>query len=305
MTSGPAIYGNFTIDDLVYPNGSTRWGVPGGSAVYAAMGALLWTKVSSIVAPLGADYPITLLDKRIDLSRCRSIPKTMRNWGLYEEDGRRHFISRNESRDWTYFSPALADAASGYQAAAHIAPLPFEATKQLIEELRAGGTKSISLDMDDHDLLGNRSLKKMMELVSTVDLFMPSQQDVLALFPGKGPLEAMHQLRSLVPEVALIAIKCGAGGTIAHLAGSEEYLRIPAVHVEVIDQTGAGDAFCGGVLGSLARQGDLLEALLCGAVSASFCIEGMGFSSLLEATGEAANSRLERLRQRVERAPCK
>jgi len=302
MTSGPAIYGNFTIDDLVYSNGSTRWKVPGGSAVYAAMGALLWTEVASIVAPLGGDYPVTLLDKRIDLSRCRSIPSTMRNWGLYEEDGRRHFISRNESRDWSHFSPTLADVASSHQAA-HLAPLPFEVTKQLIKQLRASGAGSISLDMDNHDLLGNETLKKVMELVSAVDLFMPSQEDVLALFPGREPLEALRQLRTLLPDVALIAIKCGAQGAIAHLAGSEEYLRIPAVPVEVYDPTGAGDAFCGGVLGGLTRQEDLLESLLCGSVSASFCIEGLGFSSLAEAKEDVANSRLSKLRQNVEMRP--
>jgi len=303
MTSGPAIYGNFTIDDLVYADGSTRWRVPGGSAVYAAMGALLWTKVSSIVAPLGADYPVSLLDKRIDLSRCRSIPNTMRNWGLYEEDGWRHFISRNESRDWSHFSPTLADAASGHQVVAHIAPLPFEVTKPLIKQLRASGTNSISLDMDNHDLLRNGSLEEVMELVRAVDLFMPSQEDVLALFPGRNALEAIRQLRRLLPEVALIAIKCGARGAIAHLAGSEEYLKIPAVPVEVSDPTGAGDAFCGGVLGGLTRQDDLLESLLCGAVSASFCIEGMGFASLPEATDEIAKSRLKKLRQKVEMRP--
>jgi sugar/nucleoside kinase (ribokinase family) len=173
-------------------------------------------------------------------------------------------------------------------------------SQQLIKELRKSGTLAISLDMDNHDLLGNRSLEKMMELVSSVDLFMPSQQDVIAQLPGKDPLEAIRQLRSLVPEVSVIAIKCGARGTIAHLAGAEEYLRIPAVPVEVVDQTGAGDAFCGGVLGGLSRRNDPLEALLCGAVSASFCIEGIGCSSLVEATDEVANSRLSKLRQHVE-----
>ena len=95
MTSAISVFGNLTIDDLVFADGSTRWAVPGGSAAYAAMGASLWTESASIVAPIGTDYPVEALGKRIDLSRCRRVPRTLRNWGLYEDDGRRHFVSRS------------------------------------------------------------------------------------------------------------------------------------------------------------------------------------------------------------------
>jgi len=297
VTYPPAIYGNFAIDDLVFPDGSTQWAVPGGSAAYAALGASLWTDSPAIVAPIGEDYPANSLGSRIDLSRCRHLPLTMRNWGLYEEDGRRHFISRSSSRNWREFSPTPADVRSGYQERAHIAPLPFEVTTQLVRELRLVGTKSISLDLDDHDLLGNNSLDRMIELLSSIDFFMPSQQDVLMLLAETDPLESLRKLRTLVPEITFIAIKCGAQGSIAHLVGTEEAIRIPALSVEVLDPTGAGDAFCGGVLGGLTRQSDPREALLCGAVSASFCIEGPGFSGFATASEETVNSRLAELRQ--------
>jgi sugar/nucleoside kinase (ribokinase family) len=300
VTPSISVFGNFTIDDLVFPDGSTRWAVPGGSAAYAAMGISLWTGYASIVAPIGADYPVEALDKRIDLSRCRPVPRTLRNWGLYEEDSRRHFVSRSATRNWREFSPKPADARSGHQTAAHLAPMPHDIAIELIRELRRAGTLSISFDLDDHDLLGNANLDQITELLCDVDLFLPSHHDALAMFPNLSPLEGLRRLRSLAPDVALIAMKCGAEGVIAHVAGTGEGVHIPSVQVEVVDVTGAGDAFCGGVLAGFATKNDPIEALLYGAVAASFCVEGFGFTGLAAATEEKAEGRLALLRQQID-----
>jgi sugar/nucleoside kinase (ribokinase family) len=303
VTPSISVFGNLTIDDLVFPDGSTRWAVPGGSAVYAAMGISLWTGYASIVAPIGADYPVEALDKRVDLSRCRRMPRTLRNWGLYEEDGRRHFVSRSATRNWSEFCPKPADATSSHQTAAHIAPMPHDIAIGLIRELRKAGTLSISLDLDDHDLLGKTNLDAIIELLREVDLFLPGHQDALAIFQDVAPLEGLRRLRALASNVTLIAMKCGAGGVIAHVAGAREWIRIPAVPVDLVDATGAGDAFCGGVLAGFAEENDPIEALLYGAVSASFCVEGLGFAGLAAATEEKASARLAILRQRIEFQP--
>jgi sugar/nucleoside kinase (ribokinase family) len=106
-------------------------------------------------------------------------------------------------------------------------------------------------------------------------------------------------LRALGPDVALIAIKCGADGVIGHAAGSPEFIEVPAVPVELVDATGGGDSFCGGVLAGFTQTHDLLDALLSGVVSASFCVEGLGLEGLVAATREAALSRVSTLRERV------
>jgi len=299
LTPSLAIFGNLTVDDLVYADGSTRWAVPGGGAAYAAFGSAIWTEPVSIVAPLGADYPTEIFDRRFDLSRCRPIPYTLRNWGLYEDDGTRHFVSRSASRDWSGFSPKPEDAASGHQTAAHIAPMPHNAALELSRELRKAGVRCLSLDLDDHDLNGRASLDATMELMRGVDLLLPGLQDALALFPGLGALEALWRLRSVAPDVPLIALKCGADGTIAHVKGASEWVHVPVVPVELVDTTGAGDAFCGGALASFSKDGNPIEALLAGTVSASFCIEGLGLAGLIAATREEADNRISTLRKRL------
>ncbi len=303
MSLAPSIafFGSLTIDDLVFADGSTRWGVPGGNAIYAAMGAVLWSGRASIVAPLGADYPTELLDGRVDIARCPPVSHTLRNWGLYEENGRRHFVSRSSSRDWRKFCPQPLDVRSRQQLAAHVAAMPRDLALVLTKELRNFGTQTIALDLDDHDLASASSQRDTIELIRNVDLFLPSLQDALTIVSSTNPLDGLRQLRELVPTIRLIAIKCGAEGVYAHILDSAQYIHIPAVQVSVVDTTGAGDAFCGGLLAGLVDHQDPVEALLYGVVSASFCIEAFGFSGLADATEDQAKRRLSELRPLVQR----
>jgi sugar/nucleoside kinase (ribokinase family) len=299
VTASLAAFGNLTIDDLVFPDGTTRWAVPGGSAIYAAYGISLWAERASIVAPIGADYPMDLLEGRFDLTRCARIPHSLRNWGLYEEDGSRHFVSRSRSRSWKDFSPKPEDAASGLQTAAHLAPMPRNIAIELSKELRKAGVRCISLDLDDHDLAGATDLDSTVELLRASDLLLPSLQDARAIFPGLEALEVLRRLRSVAPGAALIAVKCGAHGAIAHPVGASGWVHVPAVPVELVDATGAGDAFCGGALAGFSREGNPIDALLAGTVSASFCVEGLGLAGMVSATKAEADARMSALRRRT------
>ena len=42
MTPDLVVLGNLLVDDLVFQDGRTRMGEPGGAVLYAALGAALW-----------------------------------------------------------------------------------------------------------------------------------------------------------------------------------------------------------------------------------------------------------------------
>jgi sugar/nucleoside kinase (ribokinase family) len=291
-----AFFGSLTIDDLVFADGSTRWAQPGGNAAYSALGASIWTDKVEIVAPLGSDYPREIFRDKVDLARCRRQQHSLRNWGLYEEDGSRQFISRRSSRDWAHFCPRPADARSGVQIVAHVAAMPGDMAIELVKELRIADTSMISLDLDDHDQAGAVNAKRTIELVNAVDVFLPSWQDVQAIVSAGEPKEALRQLRTLAPKPRAIVLKCGAAGVFAHTRGTNQWLHVPAFASKVIDTTGAGDAFCGGFLARFAQDANPIESLLYGSVSASFCIERLGFEGLISATLSDASARLDLLR---------
>jgi sugar/nucleoside kinase (ribokinase family) len=266
--------------------------------MYAGLGMTVWVDRAVIVAPVGSDYPLDRFRGRVDVSRCPAVPKTLRSWGLYEEDGSRHFIFRNDTKRWEDFCPPPEAAASGSQVGAHVAPMPRDVALLMITELRKAGTKIIAVDLDERDL-HDISLEKVTELLRSSDLFLPSSQEARAIFPGAEPVEALRRFRALGPDVALIAVKCGSDGVIGHAAGSSELIHVPAVPIELVDATGGGDSFCGGVLAGFTETNNVEDALLCGVVSASFCVEGLGLEGLVAGTKEEALLRVSAVRKNV------
>ncbi len=305
MDDSFAVLGNICIDDLVFEDGSTLWCVPGGNAVYAGLGMAVWGERPSIVAPVGPDYPIDVLADRVDLSHCRIMDRTLRDWGLYEEGGTRTFVFRARTRNWHEFSPTAEDVLAVAVSCAHIAPMPAQLQVDFARTLRGRGTKLISVDLDDHELdaVSARDRADWREFLGSVDLFLPSKQDVETLLPGKSMPDALRALRDLAPQVPVIAIKLGADGVIAHASGDADYYAIPTIAETVVDATGAGDAFSGGAICGFSRTSSALEAALHGSVSASFAIASPGPAALVEAQLGEARVRLDRLRAKADVHP--
>jgi len=294
-------FGNLAIDDLVYADGTTRWRVAGGAAMYAALGMAVWADTAATVAPFGPDYPCEVL-RGIEFACKRRLPASMRNWGLYEEDGSRHFLSRRASSDWEAASPQIDDLDDGPYVNCHIGPMPWDCARVLIDALRERGARTISFDIHDRKLTGI-TIEDYVALVHRVDVFLPSAQDVGEYLPGLSALEALRALRARLPDVKVIGIKRGHDGVIVHAAGSAEIINVPSASHGTVDITGAGDAFCGGFLVGYAQGGDALEGVLHGSISAAYAISAPSANGLLTVNRAEARERMHALRPRVTRLP--
>ncbi len=145
------IAGNVTIDDLVFPDGTTRMGVPGGDAVYSSIGAGFWGVHVHVCSVCGSDYPLESLSSEYGLhvETIRRINgPSMRNWGLYEDDGSRLFVLRDRGYTWSDYSPVSSDLPLNIVKSepAHIATLPYDHQLSLARALRDGGCPLITLD---------------------------------------------------------------------------------------------------------------------------------------------------------------
>ena len=89
-----------------------------------------------------------------------------------------------------------------------------------------------------------------------------------------------------------VIIKDGENGS--HFFDSQNNFSIKAFPVDkVIDTTGAGDAYMGGVLMGKINGKSIFESMKVGAVMASFCIEGIGIDGLLKINEVEFSKRLE------------
>jgi sugar/nucleoside kinase (ribokinase family) len=277
------------------------WGVPGGGAVYAALGMALWSGTAAVVAPSGADYPQGDF-ARLHFAQSGALAHTMRNWGLYENDGSRHFLSRRDSLPWEAFSSHAGQLGAGPYRFCHLAPLPWAHVTGLIDALRARGATCISLDLHDR-VLAAVPPDVLTHALERVDLFFPSRQDTDVLYPGDEPLVALRSLRARLPRVAVIGVKCGEDGAIVHAAGEPDAIVVPSAAAGVVDATGAGDAFCGGFVAAFARTGDAVAGALHGTVAASYALATVGPAALAAAHATDAAARIAALRSRIRRIP--
>ncbi|MEP6987874.1 MAG: PfkB family carbohydrate kinase, partial [Chloroflexota bacterium] len=95
-----------------------------------------------------------------------------------------------------------------------------------------------------------------------------------AVYGERSPDELVNAM--LDDGAQCVALRMGALGSIV---GDEEGNRhhIGAVTVSsMVDQTGAGNTYCGGLLAGLVQNKCLREAGAMAAVSASFCLEQVG-----------------------------
>ncbi len=295
--------GGFTLDDTVLANGTVEWAAPGGNALYAAVGARVWTDQVGIVALVGSDYPQRHLDRLsvagFDLTGVRRIEHpSFHVWILHEGGGRRQILYRLDSGINAALDPRPEDLPEGVALAAgvHVCPILGVSQTALIEHLvdrKIPTTLDLIVIPNQIDVSrGHRP-----DLWGSLRALLPSIEEVRALF-GDLPL---RQLIARLQEVSptAFAIKLGEHGSLVHHPGEGGIYHVPAYPTDVVDATGAGDSFCGGFLVGLQDIGDPIEAALRGTVSASFVIEGYGALHALDATRTSAEERLKVLRPEV------
>ena len=294
MSLDLVIAGNLLVDDIVYPDGRTRMGEPGGAALYAALAASLWGVKVGIASVRGDDYPIAALDalaaRGVDTEGVRALDgHGVRTWLLYEERGRR-VIHRLGSPSHEEVSPRAADFPARYREARaiHIAPMPFAIQSGLVEALAKH--RETALSLDPHEPIRDDNLAAWRGIIAHVDALFASEDEMRLAAAEDDPRAALRALGG--GRLRFVAFKRGRRGGLLYDARDRAFLEWPPVPRLSGDPTGAGDAFAGGFLAAIVQGRTLENALDQAIVSASFALEDWGARGLLAATREEADRRL-------------
>jgi sugar/nucleoside kinase (ribokinase family) len=108
---------------------------------------------------------------------------------------------------------------------------------------------------------------------------------------------ALKKIHKLGPKYVII--KKGSHGSI--LSGPKGFFICPAYPLHrVVDPTGAGDSFVGGMVGYLATAKGSIDdhirrGMIYGSVVASFCCEGLGLQRTTRITRSDINRRVNEL----------
>jgi len=138
------------------------------------------------------------------------------------------------------------------------------------------------------DLYPNEVIK----LIKNVDIFMLNDEEAKQLIGSNDLNKISDVLLSYGPKI--IIIKKGAKGAL--LAFKDQKISISVVpNTTVVDPTGAGDSFAGGLLGYIAKNGidNPINAVIHGTAVASFTVSGFGIENLRNMNNNAINKKIK------------
>jgi cytidine kinase len=200
---------------------------------------------------------------------------TLRAWQILEEDGRRTQIWRTRGSvipAHLAFAPDLIPPAYWGARGFHFGIHPEHPNLAIMQALRARGT---IVSVEPFRAAERRLTdEELGTLLGSCDIFSPNLEEASSLV-GDGPPDQLVA-RLAAAGASLVALRMGAVGSLVYAAATGTMQHIPAVPVTVVDQVGAGNAYCGGFLVGWLETGDLRLAGLYASVAASFLVEQYG-----------------------------
>lgn len=289
------IVGSTALDSIKTPKGENPK-LLGGSASHAAVAASFFGPVR-LVGVVGEDFPRKYLKlyqrHRIDLEGLQILPGKTFHWsGEYEANMNNRRTLLTELGVFETFTPTLPN---GLQAA------PFVLLANIAPSLQIHVLNQMQrpkfVVADTMDLWLNIALPDLLKLLKRLDGFVLNDSEAHQLTKEDNVFAALKKIHQLGPKYVII--KKGSHGSL--LSGPKGCFICPAYPLQcVLDPTGAGDSFVGGMMGYLASakggiEQNIRRAMIYGSVVASFCCEGFGLTRTTKVTRGQIQSRVKEL----------
>jgi sugar/nucleoside kinase (ribokinase family) len=293
------VVGSIAFDAVKTPFGE-RERMLGGSAVHFSLAASYFTDVR-VVGPVGDDFgeaEYAVLRRRgVNTDDIEHVPggKTFFWAGEYEWNLNIRHTLDTQLNVFGDFEPKLSEASKQADTLflANIQP-------DLQREVRRQCTGAKLAALDSMNLWIETTRDSLLRTIATVDMVLMNDDEVRMLTEQPTLLRGARQLMELGPRV--VVVKQGEYG--ASLFTEEGFFSLPAYPLEtVLDPTGAGDSFAGGLLGYLDAQGGadddaaLRRAVTYGSAVASFWVEEFGCERATRLTREDIDERYEEFRR--------
>ena len=292
------VVGSVAFDCVETPT-DRRDDVLGGSAVFFSYAASFFSPVRMIGA-VGEDWPAEhtsmLENKGIDTSGLQVIPggKTFRWRGRYLPNMNDRETIEVHLNVLDEFQPKLG---ASHQDCRFLFLGNASPAGQLNVLEQAKNAELIVADT--MDLWINIQRDELGELLTKIDGLVLNDAEAKLLAEDENLVRAGHAIRAMGPK--FVVIKKGEHG--AMFFSEHETYVMPAFPTEnVLDPTGAGDSFAGGMMGHLAALGRfdpqaLKEALAYGTVTASFTVEDFSLDRLEKLDRSMVDQRFKEYRQ--------
>jgi sugar/nucleoside kinase (ribokinase family) len=291
------VVGTVAFDSIETPSGSAER-ILGGSASYFALGASFFAPVR-VVGVIGQDFPQDYLDlfteRNIDITGIKRENGDTFHWrGRYHEDINQRDTIELHLNVLAGYQPELPD---NYRDAEYVFLGNIDPVMQMsvLDQIRR--LKLVACDTMDHWI--GTSKDELLKVLKRIETLVINDSEARLLSGYDNIVKAARAILRMGPKTVLI--KRGEYGVLQFSDNS--VFATPAYPLEeVFDPTGAGDSFAGGMMGHLARTGDITDsglrrAIVYGSVVASFTVEDFGVKRLSELSLPEIEERYQRFVQ--------
>ncbi len=275
------VVGSVALDSVETPT-ARRDNVLGGAAVFFSYSASYFSPVK-LVGVVGEDWPgehTELLKKRgIDTAGLHVVKggKTFRWTGKYQPNMNDRETLEVHLNVFGDFNPVLPKEyrTSKFLFLANGSPvLQMKVLDQVPEAMLTVA--------DTMDLWINIQHDELMQLLKRIDGLVINDAEAKLLTDDENLVRAGKKILKLGPK--FVVIKKGEHGAM-FFSEHETYVMPAYPTPQVVDPTGAGDSFAGGMMGYLAEKDSfdprtLKEAMAYGVLTASFAVEDFSLDRL-------------------------
>ncbi|MBC6994806.1 PfkB family carbohydrate kinase [Neolewinella lacunae] len=271
--------GTIAFDDVFTPYGEARM-IEAGSCTYIAMAATHFAQPVQLVSVIGDDYNqdfLADLQRRgADLAGVEVVKggKSFFWAGRYHDNMMGRDTLDTQLNVLADFNPQLPASYrnTDYVMLGNLSP---QVQSQVIDQLE-GRPKLIALDTMNFWM--DIAMEPLREVLRRIDILIINDEEARQLSGELSLLKAAAKIVDMGPRILII--KKGEHGAL--LFDGDKLFSAPALLLPtVVDPTGAGDTFAGGLMGYLAATDDtsfenLKRAIIYGSAMASFVVEDFG-----------------------------
>ena len=288
------------VGSIAFDAVKTPWGqrdrLLGGSAVHFALSASFLAEVR-VVGPVGDDFG----EAEYDVLRARGVNvddiehvqggKTFFWSGEYEYDLNNRHTHDTQLNVFADFAPKLSDASKAADVV-FLANIQPDLQRQVREQ--CAGARVVGLD--SMNLWIETARDSLVRTIEGVDVLVVNDAELRQLTDKANLLQAAREVMDWGPTA--VVVKQGEFG--ASLYSGDRFFSLPAYPLEsVLDPTGAGDSFAGGLFGYIAAHPDegldeelLRRAMAYGTALASFNVEEFGTERVQRLTADEVRERV-------------
>ncbi|WP_456321698.1 carbohydrate kinase family protein [Palaeococcus sp. (in: euryarchaeotes)] len=255
------VLGHVSIDHIIFP-GRKEIILPGGAAAAVATSAALSGAKVGLVTKVGRDFPKEWLEKLesiLDIGGVHVLEgKTIHIYMIYHKDG-----SVDAPVDMGVAQRmGETEIPKEYLKAKifHIAPIPPEEQLKVVKRLEG---KRVALDFNPTYMEEYRSRRAILrEIISRVEVVFPNEREARTITGASSIEEAAEIMHSWGAK--LVIITRGERGVLVYDGSFREFGALEIDRGEIVDPTGAGDAFAGGFLAFYVKGKPLEDCIIQG-----------------------------------------